>query len=56
MKILITGVAGLIGSRLADYIIENEPDVHIVGIDDLSGGYIENVNPKVELWQMNLIN
>ena len=56
MKILITGVAGLIGSRLADYIIENEPDVHIVGIDDLSGGYIENVNPKVELWQMNLVN
>jgi len=56
MKILITGVAGLIGSRLADYIIENEPDVHIVGIDDLSGGYIENVNSKVELWQMNLIN
>ena len=56
MKILITGVAGLIGSRLADYIIENEPDVYIVGIDDLSGGYIENVNPKVELWQMNLIN
>ena len=56
MKILITGVAGLIGSRLADHIIENEPDVHIVGIDDLSGGYIENVNPKVELWQMNLIN
>ena len=56
MKILITGVAGLIGSRLADYIIENEPDVHRVGIDDLSGGYIENVNPKVELWQMNLIN
>jgi len=56
MKILITGVAGLIGSRLADYIIMNQPDVYIVGIDDLSGGYIENVNPKVELWQMNLIN
>jgi UDP-glucose 4-epimerase len=56
MKILITGVAGLIGSRLADYIIENVPNVVIVGIDDLSGGYIENVNHKVELWQMNLVN
>jgi len=56
MKILITGVAGLIGSRLADYIIMNQPNVYIVGINDLSGGYIENVNPKVELWQMNLIN
>jgi len=56
VKILITGVAGLLGSRLSDWIIENKPEVQIVGIDDLSGGYIENVNPKVELWQMNLVN
>lgn len=56
MKILITGVAGLLGSRLADYIIENHPNVHIVGIDDMSGGYRENINPKVELWEMNLVN
>jgi UDP-glucose 4-epimerase len=55
MKILITGVAGLLGSRLADYIIENHPNVQIVGIDDLSGGYKENINPKVEFWQMNLV-
>ena len=55
MKILITGVAGLLGSRLADYIIENHPNVHIVGIDDLSGGYKENVHSKVEFWQMNLV-
>jgi UDP-glucose 4-epimerase len=55
MKILITGVAGLLGSRLADYIIENHPEVHVVGMDDLSGGYKENVNPKVEFWQMNLV-
>ena len=56
MKILITGVAGLLGSRLSDYIIENHPDVHIVGVDDMSGGYKENVNSKVELWEMNLVN
>jgi UDP-glucose 4-epimerase len=56
MKILITGVAGLLGSRLSDYIIENHPDVHIVGIDDMSGGYKENINSKVELWEMNLVN
>jgi UDP-glucose 4-epimerase len=56
MKILITGVAGLLGSRLSDYIIENHPHIHIVGIDDMSGGYRENVNPKVELWEMNLVN
>ncbi len=57
MKILITGIAGLLGSRLADYIIENEPSVEIIGIDDLSGGYFENINPKVtEFWKMNLVN
>ena len=54
-KILITGVAGLLGSRLADWIIENVPDTHVVGIDDLSGGYEENINPKVEFWNMNLV-
>jgi UDP-glucose 4-epimerase len=53
-KILITGVAGLLGSRLADWIIENKPEVEVIGVDDLSGGYLENINPKVELWQMNI--
>ena len=55
MKILITGVAGLLGSRLADWLIENHAEVEVVGIDDLSGGYKENINPKVEFWQMNLV-
>lgn len=53
--VLITGVAGLLGSRLADWIIENQPDTKVVGIDDLSGGFKENINPKVDFWQMNLI-
>ena len=55
MKILITGVAGLLGSSLADWIIENIPNAEVVGIDDLSGGYRENVNPKVIFWQQNLV-
>jgi len=56
MKVLITGVAGLLGSRLADWIIENHPEVEVIGMDDLSGGYKENVNPKVHFWQMDLVN
>jgi UDP-glucose 4-epimerase len=57
MKILITGAAGLLGSRLTDYIIENHPNVEVVGIDDLSGGYFENVNPKItEFRKLNLVN
>lgn len=54
--ILITGVAGLIGSRLADWIISNYPDYKVVGIDDLSGGYLENINPEVDFWEINLID
>ena len=46
-KVLITGVAGLLGSRLASWIIENT-DYEVIGIDDLSGGYTENIHNKVK--------
>jgi UDP-glucose 4-epimerase len=52
--VLITGCAGLLGSRLADWIIENEPHTTVVGIDDLSGGYMDNVNPNVRFQQIDL--
>ena len=52
--VLITGVAGLIGSRMADWIIENKPQWKVVGIDNLFGGYMENVNPKVEFYKREL--
>ena len=42
-KVLITGVAGLLGSRLASWIIENT-DYEVIGIDDLSGGFNENIH------------
>ena len=55
-KVLITGVAGLLGSRLADFLINTQEDIKVVGIDDMSGGYDENVPNGVELWRMNLVN
>lgn len=54
--ILITGIAGLLGSRLADWIIKNHPEYKVVGIDDLSGGYKDNINSEVDFWEVNLIN
>lgn len=54
MNILITGVAGLIGSRLADWLLENVSNVTIIGIDDLSGGYIENLDERIIFYQANL--
>jgi len=54
MKVLITGIAGLLGSRLADWIVENHPNVQIIGIDDLSGGYQENINQNVIFYRLDL--
>jgi len=42
-NVLITGVAGLLGSNLAHWLINNTDDIFVIGIDDLSGGYIENL-------------
>lgn len=42
MNILITGVAGLIGSNFAEWILNNT-EHNVIGVDDLSGGYIENI-------------
>ncbi len=53
-SILITGNAGLLGSKLADWIIKNHPEYEVVGIDNLFGGYIENVDPKVVFYRREL--
>lgn len=53
MKILITGVAGLIGSNFADWIIENTSHT-VIGIDNLTGGIVENVNREVLLYTFDL--
>jgi UDP-glucose 4-epimerase len=53
MRILITGVAGLLGARLADWILENT-DNEVIGIDNLSGGFMENVHPRVEFYMYDL--
>lgn len=46
MKIFITGVAGFLGSHLADRFIELGHTV--VGVDNLIGGFRRNVDPLVK--------
>jgi UDP-glucose 4-epimerase len=53
--ILITGVAGLLGSRFSDWVIENKSEYKIIGIDNLSGGYIENIHPNVIFYNLDLV-
>lgn len=55
MTVLITGVAGLIGSRFADWILRTKPGVRVIGVDNLSGGYIEHVPADVVFYNIDLV-
>ena len=54
MRVFITGVAGFMGSHLADKLIANGEDV--VGVDNLVGGTFDNVNPQVEFYEEDCDN
>jgi UDP-glucose 4-epimerase len=51
MKIFITGVAGFLGSHLADAMIAEGH--HVVGVDNLIGGELDNVPSKVHFHQID---
>ena len=42
MKVVVTGCAGLIGSHLVDFLLEEDYDV--TGVDNLSYGTINNLS------------
>jgi len=51
-KIFISGVAGFLGSHLADkFIVEG---YKVAGCDNLIGGYLDNVPSEVEFYQYDL--
>lgn len=45
-KVLVTGIAGFIGSHVADHCLRLGFDV--VGVDNLSGGYWRNIPPAAQ--------
>src|SRR5580692_10589519 len=51
MRVLITGVAGFLGSHLADAMLEEGHAV--IGIDNLIGGELDNVPSNVEFHQID---
>ena len=51
MKIFITGIAGFLGSHLADRMISLGHEVS--GNDTLIGGYLDNVNPKATFYNID---
>ena len=54
VNILVTGGAGFIGSHIADILIERGHHVRV--LDDLSGGFIENVNPMAEFIKGSILD
>lgn len=52
MNVLITGVAGFMGSHLADEFLKR--GYRVVGIDNLVGGYKTNVPEGVEFYEYDL--
>jgi UDP-glucose 4-epimerase len=45
-KVLVTGAAGFVGSHVCDHLINN--GYNVIALDDLSGGFEDNVNPKAD--------
>ena len=56
MKItsLVSGGAGFIGSHVVNYLLDNNHEVIV--LDDLSGGFEENVNNKARLYIGSITN
>lgn len=46
IKVLVTGAAGFIGSHVCDHLVNSGYDV--IALDDLSGGFEDNVNSKAK--------
>jgi UDP-glucose 4-epimerase len=53
-KALVTGGAGFIGSHITDELIKNDYEVTV--LDDLSGGFIDNLNPGAKFIEGSITN
>ena len=51
-KVLLTGVAGFIGSNIAKFFLDKGYDV--IGVDDLSSGNADNIPSGVDFFQLDL--
>lgn len=50
--VLVTGIAGFVGSNLAKYLLDS--GYSVVGIDNLSAGTLENVDRRVDFHQLDI--
>ncbi len=52
MKVLVTGAAGFIGSNLVMRLLESEPDIEVVGLDNLNDYY----DVSLKYWRLGRIS
>lgn len=53
-RVLVTGIAGFMGSHVAEHCLKS--GFEVVGVDDLSGGFLENVPPGVDFRQGSVVD
>ena len=53
-KILVTGVAGFLGSHLAEKLANSGHEV--IGIDNMIGGYKDNIPKNIKFHQLDCCN
>jgi UDP-glucose 4-epimerase len=51
LRILVTGAAGFMGSHLVDALVD---EFDVSGVDDMSGGFWRNINPRSRFTQLDL--
>ena len=54
MNLIITGIAGFIGSCFSEYVLTHHPEIQIIGIDNYCTGFKENIDERVKMYEMNL--
>lgn len=52
MRVLVTGVAGFIGSNLVTRLLDEDEEV--IGVDNLSSGVLENIDPRVDFHEEDI--
>lgn len=60
-RILITGVAGMIGSHLLDELLKREDVIEVIGIDNFTYGVIDNIshnlkNNKFKFYRIDILD
>ena len=51
-RVVVTGVAGFVGSNLAKHLLQK--DYSVIGLDNLSAGTLENVDQRVEFHEADI--